>query len=147
MRHELTAEIAKKAPKHWGYIDDTLSFIVGTRHSAQSFCADLDGAIAPLKWEHSISSDSQHFLDIQVTAYTSVDRIVCFGTSMYRKPRSVPHDLASLSDHPCAHKSGIFKCESYRAMLLSGTEGAYINAIVDLFGCLEDAGYPARCFS
>ena len=66
---------------------------------------------------------------------------------MYRKPRFVPHYLPSLSDHPCAHKSGIFKCESYRAMLLSGTEEAYNKAIVDLFGFLEDAGYSARCFS
>ena len=65
---------------------------------------------------------------------------------MYRKPGFVLHYLASLSDHPCAHKSGIFRCELYRAMLLSGTEGAYNNAIVDLSGFLENAGYPARCF-
>ena len=32
-------------------------------------------------------------------------------------------------------------------MLLSGMEGAYNNAIVDLLGFLENAGCPARCFN
>ena len=92
---------------------------------------------------HSISK----FFDIQVSAYTSVDRTVSLGTSMYRTPGFVPHYLPSLSDHPCPHKSGIFKCEWYRAMPLSGTEGVYNTAIVDLFGFLENAGYPPKSFS
>ena len=98
--------------KHYGYVDDVLSICVADQPAIVAFIAALDDAIAPLKWEHSVSSTSQHFLDVQIFVQRSVmcdgfERIT-FETSMYRKPNFRPHYLAAMSCHPQSHKSGIF---------------------------------------
>ena len=110
------------------------------------YIANLDQSIAPLRWEHSVSEHSQHFLDIDITAIRCGNSI-SFDTCLYRKPNFSPHYLAVLSEHPACHKSGIFSCEEFRAMLLCSRECAFIGCIDKLIGFLNTSGYPDRCFA
>jgi hypothetical protein len=75
------------------------------------------------------------------------DCVVSFETGMYRKPNFRPHYLALFSDHPPCHKSGIFRCEAHRALMLCSKTSLFSECINSLLDFLGDAGYPSRCFS
>ena len=58
----------------------------------------------------------------------------------------MPHYLAALSDHPPSHKSGIFRCEAYRALLLCAKQQYFQECIQQILGFLSSAGYPEYLF-
>jgi hypothetical protein len=152
LRHCLTSEAVQHASvvKHWGYVDDTLSFVVGNSSDVSHFVHTFDNAINPLEWDHDIQCDAQHFLDIQIFA-KSIARSdgghdVHFETTMYRKPSFRPHYLAALSEHPASHKCGIFRCEAFRVLTLCAKQTQFDSCIFQVVGFLSSAGYPSSLF-
>ena len=152
LRHCLTAEALENTAvyKHWGYVDDTLTFVVGEYSDVEFFIHTFDSAIFPLKWDHDVQLDCQHFLDVQIYARFQEAQDGCgsirFETTMYRKPSFMPHYLAALSDHPPSHKSDIFRCEAYRALLLCAKQQYFQECIQQILGFLSSAGYPEYLF-
>ena len=133
--------------KHYGYVDDCLTLLIGRFDQAVAFTQQLDHALEPLKWEHDINSVSQHFLDVHIS--TNVERVggfgetlVSFDTNMYRKPNFKPHYLASLSNHPLKHKIGIHSCEAVRALLCCSKKSMFEGCMHDICKFLEMVGYP-----
>ena len=106
------------------------------------FISCLDSAIAPMLWEHSASTDSQHFLDLQVSLVRKENNTVGFSFSMFRKPNFRAHYLSGLSNHPNSHKKSIFKCECNRALVCSSESVGYDSSISDITRYLADCGYP-----
>jgi hypothetical protein len=66
-----------------------------------------------------------------------------FETSLFRKPNFRPHYLSCFSDHPVAHKSGIFFCETYRILVCCARSSVFDKCIFDVAGYLRNTGYPS----
>ena len=101
----------------------------------------MDAAISPFRWEHSIGSSVQHFLDFNLHASICHSQAE-FHVSLFRKPSFRPHFLHILSQHNSACKSSIFRNETRRALILCSRASAYHACVADIIGYLEDSGYP-----
>ena len=149
LRHALTCGVLSRyqfVHKHWGFVDDTLSVCVCSQAELDSFMQELDDAIKPLRWEHVIDSQQQHFLDLNAHASIVGDKVT-FHTSMYRKPSFKPHYLSCLSDHNVSCKTGIFDCEVFRITVLSSKREDFVDCVEDMIDNLALVGYPRRFLS
>jgi len=74
LRHIRTEPIQQLSTlhSHWGYVDDTLSLVLGTKRAADLFVSTLEASMAPLRWKHSISTTEADFLDLHIE--TSLDQ-------------------------------------------------------------------------
>jgi hypothetical protein len=147
-RHFLIAPVIDRfacCKKHFGYVDDTFSVLIARPGMELEFKLALDEAIAPMKWVHCVHNYEQDFLDISIHADV-VEDIVCFDFHMYRKPSFRPHYLASISNHPKAHKLGIYQCEANRALACCSKATWYEDCMQDIAKFVAVCGYPLPRF-
>lgn len=67
---------------------------------------------------------------------------VTLKCSMYCKPSFRPHYLASMNCHLTAHKIGIIKSETFRALLCCPRASAFNFCLMSTIANLVEAGYP-----
>lgn len=68
-RHSLVHPVIdehKCCIRHYRYIDDALSLLVGNEQELEAFIKDLNFSMFPLRWTHEVSTVSQHFLGINI---------------------------------------------------------------------------------